>query len=127
MSGCYIVAIIGFSTLALFNLSSTMILIMTFISRFAVAGCFNILYTYTMKLYPTTVRAQGFGINSAFARVGSITFPMLIELLSQYVTIVFIAMNVGCFCLMMFLPETMNKPLATEIPEVLQKEKENLL
>jgi MFS family permease len=117
----YLIAVLGFLLLMIKNLSHEYYLSLFLITRFVVAGVFNILYTYTVEIYPTVLRAQGFAFNSAFGKIGSIIFPLLIEIFAQYVNLLFASMNIVCFCLMFFMPETLNKSLMNNIPEVEEK------
>lgn len=113
-----VVAVLGFSILLIRTLPDFLIVSFTFICRFGVAGVFNILYSYSLENYPTSVRAQGFGLNSTAARIGSIIFPMLMELLAEYMTLFFVIMNFCCLLLMIFcMPETLGAPMLDKIPE----------
>ena len=49
-----------------------------------VAGCFDIIYNYTVEMYPTVVRTTGLGICSMVGRFGGIAAPMVREVLSNY-------------------------------------------
>jgi MFS family permease len=114
----YTIAIVGFTTLSIFkNLSDNYIVAITFISRFAVSGIFNVLYTYSVEVYPTSVRALGFGINSLSARIAGMIFPILIELFLEYINLVFILMNVLSFIFMLFMPETNGRSLQEHLDE----------
>lgn len=105
------IAIIIFFFFSIFELSDFLSEFLTFLAKFAFAGVFNILYTYSLEVFPTCVRAQGFGINSAFARASSIIFPLLIEVLGNILNIVFLIMNIIGFVMVLFLPETLGRPL----------------
>jgi MFS family permease len=106
----FLVAVIGFGFLVM-NFSESYILILFLITRFVVAGSFNILYTYSCEIYKTNERAMGFAYNSAFGKFGSIIFPMTIEILSQYVNFLYMIINLVCLICMFWMPETLNKPL----------------
>ncbi|XP_034416220.1 solute carrier family 22 member 13b [Cyclopterus lumpus] len=88
--------------------------IIAVVGKFAATASFSIVYVYTAELYPTTLRQNGVGLNSMFARVAGIFAP-LIRLLDVYhdsipmliygiVTIV-----AGGLCFL--LPETLNVEL----------------
>lgn len=114
----YTIAIFGFTILWIFkNLSDDYIVGITFVSRFAVSGIFNVLYTYSVEVYPTSVRALGFGINSLSARIAGMIFPILIEIFVEYVNLIFIVMNVLSFIFMLFMPETNGKHLQEHLNE----------
>ena len=84
----------------------------------------NIFYTYCLEIYPTPVRATGFGINATCNNIGSIIVPMLMELFSDKVIY-------GMFCilsgiagiLMFFLEETVGKPMPETIKEIEEEKK----
>jgi MFS family permease len=90
-------------------------LILSFISRFAISGVYNIIYTYSTEVYPTVIRAKGFGMNSICARLGGILFPILIELFDSSVIYIFLILNFLALIAVTYLPETYNKPLQDEI------------
>lgn len=52
------------------------------IGSFAVAMNSMIIYTYTAELFPTTMRQLALGSCSAFGRIGSISAPFVIQLVS---------------------------------------------
>ncbi|XP_042255729.1 solute carrier family 22 member 13b [Thunnus albacares] len=84
------------------------------LGKFAATASFSIVYVYTAELYPTTLRQNGVGLNSMFARVAGILAP-LIRLLDVYhYTIPMliygtIPIVAGGVCLL--LPETLNVEL----------------
>ena len=47
----YLIAIVGYMLLLFQNIPERYVLILFFMTRFAVAGVFNILYTYTGRFY----------------------------------------------------------------------------
>jgi len=75
------------------------------------------LITYSLEIYPTPIRALGHGINAFCSRIGSIILPVLIEIISEYVTFIFVGMNLLCLFLMFFMPETIGTILKEEIEE----------
>ena len=113
----FLFAIIGYIILMLFNLGDTLLITIIFISRFLIAGIFNILFTYSMEIYPTVLRAQGFGFNSVCARLGNIIFPMLNEIINNYINLVFTILNGICLILLFSMPETKNSSLKHDIDE----------
>ena len=99
-------------------------LVVNFITRFCAAGIEVIYYTYSIELYPTPVRGIAFGVNAAFGNGGSIIAPFLYEFLFHWV----FCLLFGIVCvlngsLLMFLPETVGKPMNETIDEI-EKEKE---
>jgi hypothetical protein len=91
--------------------------ILSFVGRFAISGVYNIIYTYTTEVYPTVVRAKGFGFNSICARLGGIIFPLFLELMGEYVVNLFASVNLLALVLLFFIPETLGRPLEDNIRE----------
>ncbi|KAG5851021.1 hypothetical protein ANANG_G00088590 [Anguilla anguilla] len=85
------------------------------LGKFALSASFSIVYVYSAELYPTAVRQNGVGLNSASARVAGILAP-LVRLLEVYhkaipnvIYGVFPLVGGGiCF----LLPETLNTEIA---------------
>jgi MFS family permease len=117
-----VIAVAGYVILFFFDISGLVNIILVLCCRFAVTGIFTILYTYSLEIYPTPVRALGFGINSAAARVSSMICPFLIELVNNYISLIFACLNLLCLLLMFLMPETLNKPLLDTMPEIGKKE-----
>ncbi|KAM9826830.1 solute carrier family 22 member 13-like [Neosynchiropus ocellatus] len=84
------------------------------LGKFALTGCFAIVYVYTAELYPTNVRQSGVGLNSTFARVSGILAPLVKLLAVFHETIPMLVYGIvpitaGVLCLL--LPETRNTQL----------------
>lgn len=103
---CFLIASVAFGLMVTIPMPIIGKSILVFFGMFGVGGNYNILFTYTFELYPSSVRTQGFAINTGIARIGNIIFPLLIEFFQQYILIIFAAMNLMCFGLMFFMPET---------------------
>ncbi|XP_022245826.1 synaptic vesicle 2-related protein-like [Limulus polyphemus] len=65
------------------NLPAAVLLLVLFVDRGAIAGCFQILLVYTIEAYPTTNRALAFGFYSSFGRIGAILTPFVAQLLVE--------------------------------------------
>ena len=91
--------------------------ILAFIPRIEIFGVYNILCIYSTEVYSTPVRSNGFGSNSVCADIGGMLFPLLIELLSENVNYLFTLVNIISIILLLFLPETLGKPLPNSLPE----------
>lgn len=84
------------------------------LGKFAATASFSVVYVYTAELYPTTLRQNGVGLNSMFARVAGILAP-LIRLLDVYHKTIpmliygFVPITAAGFCAL--LPETLNVEL----------------
>jgi MFS family permease len=100
-----------------FGAESYLETIFAFIVWFGLSALFNIIFTYSSEVYPTVVKAKGFGVNSVFARVSNIIFPMIVELLEERIIILFAVLSLIAFILVFFLPETLGKPPQNNIKE----------
>ena len=111
--------------LLLFDFSTSPTLTLNFIARFAASGINVIYYTYTIELYPTPVRSIAFGVNATFANAGSILAPMLLEFLPKWLFLLILAsISFLNSFFIMFLPETVDKPMIETIDELEKEEKE---
>ncbi|XP_076025171.1 organic cation/carnitine transporter 2-like [Genypterus blacodes] len=89
--------------------------------KFALSIAFNVVYAYTVELYPTVLRNTGLGVCSMVARVGAITAPYFIYLRSYAVSMPYIVMGsimlvTGLLCLL--LPESQGMPLPDTIAQM---------
>ncbi|KAM9337189.1 solute carrier family 22 member 13-like [Symphorus nematophorus] len=100
--------------LAIPNDLPVVITVMATLGKFSVTAAFGACYVYTLELYPTILRHNGYGLNTMCARVGGILAP-LIWLLEVYhytiptLTCGFLSIAASGFCLL--LPETLNVEL----------------
>ncbi|KAM8881616.1 solute carrier family 22 member 13-like [Synchiropus picturatus] len=84
------------------------------LGKFALTGCFSIVYVYTAELYPTNVRQSGVGLNATFARVAGILAPLIKLLVIFHETIpmlIYGIVPIIAAVLCLFLPETRNTQL----------------
>jgi MFS family permease len=115
----YILCILTLIPLAFLDLSTVPTLALNYISRFCLAGIEVIYYTYSLELYPTPVRSVAFGINATFGNGGSILAPMLYEFLPNWFFLILIAVVCGLNAfILVFLPETVGKPMVETIKEL---------
>ena len=110
-------------------LDATGITVLLFLARGSQVSYFWTVYVYVPEAYPTEVRSIGFGLGSAFMRVGGMVTPYFAQVLlrhSKHLALsVYVMMGIlGCI-LPMFLPtETMGLNLSTsESTQLLVKEK----
>ena len=122
----YILFITIFILLAFLDLNTLGSLILNYSARFCAAGIEVIYYTYTIELYPSSVRSVAFGINTTFGNAGSISAPLLLEFLlnSQFLILFAVVCAINAIFLI-FLPETVGKPMVESIKEL--EEENNLL
>ena len=115
----YILIIITFFILAFINLGTVSSLVLNFIARFCASGIDVIFYTYTIEIYPTPIRSIAFGVNATFGNAGSILAPMLLEFLPNWLFLIILAGICGLNSFfIMFLPETVGKPMIESIEEL---------
>ncbi|CAJ1082091.1 solute carrier family 22 member 13-like [Xyrichtys novacula] len=97
------------------------ITVIVVLGKFASTACFTIIFVYTAELYPTTLRQNGVGVNSTFARVGGILAP-LIRLTAIYhyslPMLIYGIIPIAAGGIALLLPETLNVELQDH-PEVL--------
>uniref|UniRef100_UPI0037E73855 solute carrier family 22 member 13-like n=1 Tax=Semicossyphus pulcher TaxID=241346 RepID=UPI0037E73855 len=84
------------------------------LGKFASTASFTIIYVYTAELYPTSLRQNGVGLNSMFARVGGILAPLIRLTAIYHYTLPMLIYGIipiaaGGVCLL--LPETLNVEL----------------
>ena len=64
--------------LNLLSVDPLIVTMIALIGKTAIAGTFGVIFNYTAELYPTQIRATGFGFCSAMGRIGSIAAPLVI-------------------------------------------------
>ncbi|VFQ58627.1 unnamed protein product [Cuscuta campestris] len=78
---------------------------------FGMAGTYNLLFIYTVELFPTTVRNAALGSATQAAQLGAILVPFIVVLGGGIPFLVFGICGVVGGLMSYFLPETLNKPL----------------
>ena len=115
----YVIVVIVFILLAFLELNIYGELSLNYIARFCCAGIEVIYYTYSIELYPTPVRSLAFGINATFGNAGSIGAPYLLEFLKSWeFLLVLAAICAVNSIILIFLPETVGKPMVESIKEI---------
>lgn len=113
----YIISFLIYSYINIFNIQGYILTILSLTARFCVSGVYNIIYTYSTEVYPTKLRSSGLGFNSVCGRIGGMIFPLILEILQERITFVFLALNGIALFLVIYLPETYGKGLSEFIPE----------
>ncbi|KAK6157145.1 hypothetical protein DH2020_011393 [Rehmannia glutinosa] len=78
---------------------------------FGMAATYNLLYIYTMELFPTVVRNAALGSTTQAAQMGAILAPLVVVLGERIPFLVFGVCGIAGGVLAFMLPETLNKPL----------------
>ena len=111
-----------FLLLSFFNFSIPVELFLNFCARFCAAAIELVYWTYTLEVYPTPVRSLNFGVNVTFGNIGSILAPMIYEYMPSWMfLLVFAVLSIFHSILLIFLPETVGKPMAETIDELVAK------
>lgn len=117
--GGFVITITCCILLAFLNLSNTIYFILDLLARFCISANHTIFYTYSLEVYPTPVRTIGFGINAGFGSFASIISPMLLELFNMNTNfVIYAVLCVIAMFLMIFLQETVGKPMKESIDEL---------
>ena len=115
----YSIITIAFLLLSFFKLSNTVELGLNYIVRFCAAAIELVFYTYTLEIYPTPVRSVNFGMNVTFGNIGSILSPLIYEYLPNSIFLaIFALFSIIHSILLIFLPETVGKPMIETIDEL---------
>lgn len=78
---------------------------------FGMAATYNLLFIYTAELFPTSVRNAAMGCATQAAQMGAIVAPLVVVLGERVPFAVFGACGIVGGLLVIYLPETMNRPL----------------
>ncbi|CAK9214013.1 unnamed protein product [Sphagnum troendelagicum] len=84
------------------------------IGIFGIAGAYNLVYIYTLELFPTVVRNAALGLATQAAGIGAVIAPTIVAL-DHYNSAIpfglFAAAGLVGALLALWLPETLNQPL----------------
>ena len=118
----YFIITVIFIMLSLFELPVPVELFLDYLARFCAAAIELVYWTYTLEVYPTPVRSLNFGVNVTFGNIGSILSPLVYEYLPNWLFLcVFALLSVFHSILIIFLPETVGKPMIETIEELENK------
>ena len=118
----YFIIIVSFLLLSFFKFSLPVELTLNFIIRFCESAIELVYFTYTLEVYPTLVRSTNFGINVTFGNIGSILSPLVYEYLPSWLfMLIFAFFSILHAFLLIFLPETVGRPMIESIEELNDK------
>ncbi|TMW95152.1 hypothetical protein EJD97_009316 [Solanum chilense] len=78
---------------------------------FGMAGTYNLLFVYSMELFPTVVRNAALGCATQASQMGAILAPFVVVLGGGIPFAVFAFCGIAGGLLVIYLPETLNRPL----------------
>lgn len=78
---------------------------------FGMAGTYNLLFIYTMELFPTVVRNAALGCATQAAQMGAILAPFVVVMGGGVPFAVFGVCGIVGGALTFYLPETLHRPL----------------
>ncbi|XP_057766524.1 organic cation/carnitine transporter 4 [Salvia miltiorrhiza] len=78
---------------------------------FGMAGTYNLLFIYTVELFPTVVRNAALGCATQAAQLGAILSPFVVVMGERIPFLVFGVCGIAGGTLAFLLPETLNRPL----------------
>lgn len=91
-----------------------------FAGKFLIASSFAIIYNYSAELFPTVIRNSAMGLGAMCARTSGALTP-LITLLDSFdpkmPSMIFAVIALISGFLVMFLPETLNRPMPQTIED----------
>ncbi|KAK4491979.1 hypothetical protein RD792_002764 [Penstemon davidsonii] len=102
----------------------TMRMVCSILGIFGMAGTYNLLFIYTIELFPTVVRNAALGCAAQAAQMGAILAPVIVVLGQQVPFLVFGVCGIAGGVLAFYLPETLNRPLYDTMAGIEEGEKE---
>ncbi|KAL3503364.1 hypothetical protein ACH5RR_037813 [Cinchona calisaya] len=94
-----------------FGLFKVVQMICGILGIFGMAGTYNLLFIYTVELFPTVVRSAALGCAVQAGQMGAILAPFVVVLGGGLPFAIFGVCGILGGLLAFFLPETLNKPL----------------
>jgi len=91
------------------------------IGKFGLSGAFAGIYLYSPEMFPTTIRGIGLSFASVGGTIGNIAAPYMMLLASVapwLLNVLFGIMSLLAAIMVLYLPETLGRPLPTTIEEV---------
>ncbi|XP_029643865.2 solute carrier family 22 member 3-like [Octopus sinensis] len=96
-------------------------LILVILGKFGVSAAFASIFLLSAEIFPTVVRANGIGMASMFARLGSMCAPFILQLSSYAKWLplsIYSVLSIISGLLLLLLPETKDKDLPQEIDDL---------
>ncbi|XP_055626421.1 organic cation transporter protein [Toxorhynchites rutilus septentrionalis] len=105
---------------AYLNRGSTESTTVVMFGKLFIAGSFAVIYNYSAELFPTVVRNSAMGLGSMCARLAGASTPMIILFDSfdpKIPAVIFGVMSLISGSWVLFLPETMGKPMPQSLQD----------
>ena len=117
--GFYIGISIGFILTLIFPDSAIGCWLYMVLIRFCITGVYTTLVIYLVESYPTPIRSLAYGLNFTFGNLAGIVSPLILEFINKYILFLFFAIFSGVnIFFILFLPETVGKPMIETIEEL---------
>ena len=121
--GFYIGISIGFILTLAFSDSAIGCWLYMVLIRFSITGVYTSLVVYLVESYPTPLRSLGYGLNFTFGNLAGIISPLILEFTNKFILFLFFAIISGVnIFFILFLPETLGKPMIETIEELEEHE-----
>lgn len=123
--GGFVITIVSLLISGYMKLSTIPQFLFNLFARFCISAIHTIYYTYSLELYPTPVRAIGFGINAGCGNGASILFPFIQEHMNIKVyNTIYAGLCVICGIGLFFMDETWGKPMVETIKELEEEDQD---
>lgn len=95
-------------------------------AKLAISASFNLLYVYSVEIFPTTLRNVGLGVSSTVGRIGAIIAPFVTLLETDEARLPYVIFSIIC-CVSIFattiLPRTYGYIIPQNIPDALNRKR----
>lgn len=119
----YIISFTGYLILAIFNLSNSIVIMISFIVKCVLAASLNSMFVISGESYPNTIKNYGYSFNTATGKFGALICTFILEQMTAFqVNLMFSIMGAINIILLMFIKETRGLPLESDIPELIADE-----
>merc|ERR1711860_396457 len=96
-------------------------LFLTMFGKWAITAAFNATILFTTEVFPTNARNTGFGLCTFIAKIGAMIAPFSVTLalkIPWLPGVIFAVVALVSAFVVLFLPETQNRPLPETVEEL---------